>query len=591
VEHLTILMILAGALGLLIFSRVPADGVGIGVMVLLILSGSATPAQALEGFSHPATLIVAALLILSGGIQRTGIVDGLAVWMRRRAGRSQSRFLKLQSAVVAPMSAFVSNTAVVAVFLPITLSAARERGYSVGRLLIPLSFASLLGGMCTLIGTSTNVVVAKLAQDHGLPPIRMFDFAPIGLMIALPGLVYLVYLAGRLPAGGHRGERLTRGYHLRRYLTEVEIVPGSHLSGLSLEESELSRLHDLDVLEIHRDGHRMTPGQTTTLLERDVLLVHAPLETIRRIQVSEGFRLRTEAKIDLSDLVGGGMLLAEAVVPPGSPLDRRTLQSAFFRNKYGVTALAVYHDRETIRERVGKMDLHVGDVLLLYGSKKRLRDLAGLPEVLSVVQVHPPRPRRRLGWLALAILAATVLLAATGVVSLVNAVLGGAALMLLSGCLTLREAFRSVDRRTIFLLAGMISLGLAMERTGAARFVARNVIELGGDWGPYAVLAAMYLATMLLTEVLTNNACAVIMTPIAIATARDFGLNPMPFVFAVAYAASASFLTPLGYQTNMFVYGPGGYRFSDFARVGWLLSLLSWGVVTLFAPVFWPFTE
>lgn len=588
-EHIPIFAILISTLGLLIFSRIPADAVALGVIVLLILTGSATPAEALSGFSHPATLIVASVLVLSAGIQRTGIVDGLAVWMRRRAGGSETKFLRLQSLVVGPMSAFLSNTAVVAVFLPMVLTAARERNFSVSRLLMPLSFVSLLGGMCTVIGTSTNIVVANLASDHGLGTLGVFDFTPLGLLIAIPGFLYLVYVAPRFIPDRRHARTLAGDYHLRRYLTEVEVLPGSALAGATLERSRLSTDYDLEVLEIHRGGARLTPYVTSRLHEGDVLLVSAPLGAIRSIQEDQGLQLRSEGKLDLPDLLGGGMLLAEAVVPPGSPLDRRNLKEASFRNKYGVTALALYHHREYIRERVGKVQLRVGDVLLLYGSRTRLQELAGLPEILSVVQVHPPRPRRRLGPVAVAVIGLTVLLAATGWLSLVKAVVGGAALMLLTGCITVREAFRSVDRRTIFLLAGMIALGLSMERTGTAAFFARNVIEEVGRWGPHALLAMTFLATALLTEVLTNNACAVIMTPIAIAAAVDSGLSPLPFVFTVAYAASASFLSPVGYQTNMFVYGPGGYRFSDFARTGWVLSLLAWVMVTLAAPVLWPF--
>jgi len=589
VEHLAVFAILVGALALLIFSRVPADGVAIGVIALLILTGTATPGQALSGFSHPATLIVASVLLLSGGIQRTGVVDGLALWMRRRAARSESTFLRLQTAVVAPMSAFISNTAVVGVFLPVVLAAARDRGFSASRLLIPLSYASLLGGVCTLIGTSTNIVVANLAVDHGLAPLRMFDFTPLGLLIAIPGIVYLVYLAPRIIPDRRHGENPATHYHMRRYLTEVEIEPGSHLAGKTLGQSRLSEIHDMDVLEIHRGPARIQPNESTLLEERDTLIVHAPLGAIQRIQDTAGISLRSQRKIDLPDLIMGGMLLAEGVVPPGSPLVGRTLQSASFRNKYGLTALALYHHRQYIKERVGKIVLGVGDVLLLYGSRTRLREMAAYPEVLSVVHVHPPRPRRKLGWVAAAIVFVTVVTTGFGLLDLVHAVVAGAALMLLTGCLTVREAFRSVDRRTIFLLAGMISLAMAMERDGAATYFARHVIEASGKWGPHGLLAVTYLSAMLLTEVLTNNACAAIMTPIAVAAARDSGLDPTPFVFAVAYAASASFLTPIGYQTNMFVYGPGGYRFADFARVGLPLSLIAWGTVTVFAPILWPF--
>jgi len=587
-EYLALFLILAGALALLVTNRVPPDGVGLMVIVALILTGEAKPAQAFAGFAHPATLTVASLLILSAGIQRTGVTDGLVLWLRRHARTGERRFLLLQSTAVAPISAFISNTATVAMFLPVVLGVARDRGFSATRLLIPLSYASLLGGMCTLVGTSTNIVVSTLVGDHGLEPLHMFDFVPVGILVAVVGFVYLTLISPFLAPSRPEAQDLSEAYHLRRFLTEVEIEPGSHLAGRTLEQSGLSDTYDFDVLEIHRGNMILAPSARLQLLEHDVLLVHAPLEEIRRIQEAEGVRLRSEVKVDMGDLVAGGMVLAEAVVPPGSPLENRSLKRADFRNKYGVTALALNHHREVIRERVGRVPLHIGDVLLLYGSKSRLRQLAGFPEVLSLVQILPPRPRRNRGARSLLVLGITIAAASSGLVSLVTAAVAGATLMVVSGCLTLRELYRAIDRRTILLLAGMISLGLTMERSGAADHLARYLLNHVGAMGPGPLLIVVYVSTVLLTEVLTNNACAVIMTPLVIVTAVDFGLDPRPFAFAVAYAASASFLTPWGYQTNMFVYGPGGYRLIDFVRMGLPLSVLTGVVVCLVLPLIWP---
>jgi di/tricarboxylate transporter len=587
-EHVALLLILAVALALLISNRIPPDGVGLAIIVALILAGRASPAEAFAGFGHPATLTVAAVLILSAGVQRTGVVDGIALWLRRHARATEKRLLRMQTLIVAPVSAFLSNTATVATFLPVILSVTRDRGFSPSRFLMPLSFASLLGGMCTLIGTSTNIVVSTLAADHDLEPMRMFDFVPVGITIAFLGFVYLTVIAPRFMPKRRKGRHLEEAYHLRRYLTEIEILPGSHLADRTLEQSNLSELYDLDVLEIHRRNVVIGTTPNTMLRERDVLLVHAALETIRRIQDTEGIRLRSEGKIDLGDLASGGMVLAEAVVPPGSPLENRTLKQAGFRNRYGVTALALYHHREYIRERVGRMPLRIGDVLLLYGLKARLRELAGYSEVLGVVKVLPPRPRRKLSRLSLLIVAITVAGAASGFLSLATVVVSGAALMVVTGCLTLRETYRAIDRRTILLLAGMISMGLAMERSGTAEYLALHIMDNASTLGPWFLLAATYLATAIFTELVTNNACAVIMTPIAIAAAHDFGLDPRPFVFAVAYAASASFLTPWGYQTNMFVYGAGGYRTIDFLRMGFPLSIIAFLVSMALIPMLWP---
>ena len=482
-EYLTLFLILGGALALLVTNRTPPDAVGLLVVIALLLTGSASLGEAFAGFSHPATLTVAGLLVLSAGVQRTGVTDRLAVWIRRRPWKSAKSLLRLQSGLVASISAFISNTATVAVFLPVVLSVARERNFSPSRFLIPLSYASLLGGTCTVIGTSTNIVVSSLLVDHDLEPIGMFELLPVGLVITLLGLVYLTTIGYRMLPERRKGRDLADAYHLRRYLTEVEIEPGSHLVGLSMEQSRLSELYDLDVLEIHRGEARIAPETGTILLEHDVLLVRAPIVSIRKIREEEGVRLRSEVKIETGDLLGEGMVLAEAVVPPGSPLEHRTLHQSAFRNRHGVTALAIYHHREYIRDRVGRIPVSIGDVLLLYGPRRRLRALAGRPEILSVVQTLPPRPRRRLGRVSLAIVALTVTVAALGWVSLVKAVVGGSALMVLTGCLSLGETYRAIDRRTILLLAGMISLGLTMERHGAAGYHGRAPHGTGGGAG------------------------------------------------------------------------------------------------------------
>ena len=587
-EFLTLFLILGGALALLITERLSPDAVGLGIVAALILTGAATVPEATAGFVHPAVLTVAGLFLLSAGVQRTGVTDRIAVWMRQRRWESARSLLRLQSGVVAAISMFVSNTVTVAVFLPVTLSITRSRGFPASRFLIPLSFASLLGGMCTVLGTSTNVVVSGIAADHGLRPLGMFEFFPVGIVLAVLGILYLVTVGQWLLPERTGPRDLASAYRLRRYLTEVEIVPGSSLAGTVLGESGLSETYDLDVLEIHRGTTRLRPDAGTRLAAGDVLLVRASLATIQAVQEAKGVRIRSEAKVETEDLLGGGTVLAEAVVPPGSPLAGRSLKEAAFRNRHGVTALGLVRRRECIRERVGKIPLEVGDTLLLWGPHRRIRALAARPEVLSVVQTLPPRPRRRLAMLSLVLVGLTVAAAALGWVSLMKAVVGGAALMVITGCLPLRETYRAVDWRTVLLLAGMVSLGMTMERAGAAEYLARHVMEQVAGWGPVALLSATFLVTMVLTELVTNNACAVIMTPLAIATARDFGLDPRPFVFTVAFAASASFLTPFGYQTNLFVYGPGGYKFRDFARVGLPLSLMTWLVVTWMVPRLWP---
>ena len=589
-EHVELLLILVGAVILLVTDRLPPDGVGLAVIVSLVLTGASSTMEALAGISHPATIAVAAILILSAGVQRTGVSDSIAFWLRRHVRRSQRRLLVMQTALVTPLSAFLSNTATVAVFLPVILSICRDRGLSPSKFLIPLSYASLIGGMCTLIGTSTNIVVASLVPAYDVEPMRMFEFAPVGLMVALLGAAYLVVLGPYVIPTRRPAESLDGDYHLRRYLTEVEILPGSPIAGRTLEQSRLSELYDLDVIEIQRRDVRFTPAENAVILVGDVLLVRAPLATIRHIESTGGIRFRMEAKLEAADLQGGGMVLAEAVVPPGSPLDHRTLKEVGFRNKYGVTALAAYHHREYIGEKVGLIPLRIGDVLLLYGPKTRLRYLAAFPEVLSLVQVHPPRPRKNRAAICLTILGLTVLAAALGVVSLVQATVGGATLCVMTGCLSLREAYRAIDRRIVFLLAGMISLGLTFQRTGVAADLAEALIRAAGDMGPIVLLASVHIVTAILTELVTNNACAVIMVPIVMAAAASAGMDPRPFAFTVAFAASASFLTPFGYQTNMFVYGPGGYRFTDFMRVGLPLTLITLIVVVSLVPVLWPLT-
>lgn len=589
-EIVLVLAILAGAVACFATERLPVDLVALLVLSALLGSRILTPEQAISGFSNTATVTVAAMFVLSAGLARTGVVKLLG---RRLAAVGRLGFrptLIALMALIGAVSAFINNTAAVAIFLPIVLGLSRDMGISPSKLLIPLSFASMFGGVCTLIGTSTNILVSSIATQHGQAPFGMFELSPLGLVLFAVGGLYLLTLGVRIVPDRRAGTDLTQSYGMGDYLTEILVLPESPAVGRPLRESPLVRDLDLDVLEIHRGERLLTaPGAETVLEAGDLLRVRCDVQKIRRAEEQEGIVLKSGLKWRDEDLHPSEAALLEAVIAPGAALEGRTLKEAGFRQIYGGTALAIRHRDEVMRERLGTTRLRSGDVLLVEVRRDRLEALKRNQDFVIVSEVDLDEPRRDKLLVAVAIVAGVVASATLDLLPIVGSAILGSVLLVLTRCLSLDEAYQAVEWRIIFLLGGILPLGLALETSGAARLLSSLLVDTIGAWGPVALVSAFYLLTSLLTEAMSNNATAALLAPIAISTAGALGVDPRPFLVAVTFAASASFMTPVGYQTNTLIYGPGHYRFADFLRVGTPLNLLFWLISTLLIPRIWSF--
>lgn len=587
-EGITALAIGGVALILFVWNRLRVDVIALIVMALTILTGLLTPQEAVSGFAHEATITVALVLVLAAGLLRTGAIDVLARLLGRLAGRSELRLLALTLLVVVPLSALINNTAAVAVMLPMLLGLARASSVSPSRLLMPLSFAGQLGGTLTLIGTSVNLIVAGLALDLGVERIRLFDLTPPAAIICAAGVLYLLTVGRWLLPHREPDEDLLRSYELHDYLTLLRVVPESRLQGRSLAESRFGETLGLQILRVQRaDGGVEVPSGATTLRAGDVLVVEGKIADIARVQNDAGVELAdTDLTLDFAD--DAEVRMAEVMVPARGAV-RRTVRDLALRARYGISAVAVRRHGMAIHEPIGEVELHAGDMILVQGSADALSRLHRDNQLTLLGAVDLPEIRRRKMKYAIPIVAVVVLLPAIGVTTILVSAIIGVIAMFLTRSITPDEAYREMDWMVIVLLGAILPLGEAMHRTGAAAYLAQNFIEIARPLGPHGVLAAFLLITTLLTSVISNAAAAVVLAPVAVAAAATLTMSPLPFVIAVMIGASNSFISPVGYQTNTMVYGPGGYRFTDYIRVGGPLSVIVIAVATFAIPLFFPF--
>lgn len=585
------------AFGLFVQNRLRPDVVALLVATLLIVTGLVTPAQGVSGFSNEATITVALLLVLSTGLVHTGAVDVVATHAVRLAGRSELRLLLLVVGAVVPVSAFLNNTVAVAILLPVLLGASQQVGVAPSRLLMPLSFASQLGGMLTLIGTSTNLLVAGLMLDLGFEPLRIFDITAPGLLVAAAGMLYLFTLGHWLAPHREVTPDLLKSYQLHDYLTALRVRDDSALIGRSVAESRFRQEHGLTIIRIERrDGASVpTAGAATIIRPGDLLIVEGKVPDIARLRTDTGLEVEgvdphlpvpgSELAEDDEDAVA----LAEVLVPPRSHAAGRSLRALGLRNRFGVSAMALRRHGEAVREELAGTSLQAGDVLLVQGQASALRNLheSGLLALVGPVQL-PPRRRRKMKW-ALIAMGGAVTLAAFELVPIMVGTLMGVVLLLVTGTVSAEEAYEKMDWMVVVLLAAVLPLGIALQESGAAAAIAGWVGAVAAPLGPYGLLAAVYILTSLLTNAISNVAAAALVVPVAAALAQTAGLSATPFAVAVMFSASNAFLTPIGYQTNLFVYGPGGYRFGDFLRVGAPLSVVTATVSVIAIPIFLPF--
>jgi di/tricarboxylate transporter len=582
-----LLTILFAALVLFSFEWVSVDIVALGVLLALILTGLLPPDQAFAGFGSDTVILILGLLILTAALVRTGVVEMTGRWIMQYSGDSPTRALNVVTVAAATMSAFMSNTASTAFFLPIVIGLARRAKVSASKLLMPLAFAAILASSVTLIATSTNIVVSGLMTQSGMEPLGMFELAPAGLPIAVVGIFYMLFIGRRLIPDRSDPEELTEEFDLSPYLSEVVILHDSPLVGKSLAESGLGRDLDLTVLRMERGrSATMAPKADQQLMADDELLVQGGRENILKIMNTAGLKLKAEVKLSEADLLTQDTGLFEVILLPRSPLIGRNLKRLQFREKYGLQVLAINRLGETIHSKISQLILKMGDVLLIQGSPRQIAAMEGrLFRVLGAVETNSTNTR--MAPVAIAIFLGALAAATFNLMSLPVAMLLGALLVFLTRCITPEEAYREVEWKILILIGSMLALGVAMENSGTAQYLANLIVTNLGTADPIWMLSAFFALTVLLTQPMSNQAAAVVVVPVAIQTALLLGLNPRTFAIMIAVAASTSFITPLE-PSCLMVYGPGRYKFMDFIKVGSLLTVIIYGIAIVLVPRIWP---
>ena len=611
---LTLLILLAALYGF-VSERLAPDVTALLAMLALLLTGVLTPYEAFSGFSHPATISVAAVLVLSAGVERTGALTFIARRLLTPLGKSELILTIAIMTVISSLSAFVNNTAAVAVFIPVLIEVCRRTDASPSRLLMPMSHAATFGGMCTLIGTSTNLVAHEFAQTQGLRGFSMFELGKVGLPMLLAGYAYILFVGRRFLPRSQPGDVgvLQLG---ERYLAELILKPEGSLINKEVNAETFERDFDVDLVGLIRGGQVMSiysPG--LIFAPHDSILVRGPLERVLELSAQNGFELhrprsfaqrmkmqRAARKLEVEgsppaddskvegskeELAEDKLPLAEVVVLTTSGLLGRTLKSARFAERYDVVVLALRR-RGQVNERPSATPLLAGDMLLVEGESEALKALAETRGFLVVGT--PAHPEQRPGKLIITILTliAVVTIVSLGFLPIVTAATAGCAVLMLTGCLRPNEAYRAIDLSLIFILAGSLALGAALEKTGITTVLANWLAGSTGSTGPYLVLVGFFFLSVLISELMSNSGTVALLGPITLSVATQMGINPMSLLAAITFGSSAAFAMPIGYQTSLMIYGPGGYRFRDFILMGVPLDILLAILALTLIPIFWP---
>ncbi|WP_198402386.1 SLC13 family permease [Rhodobacter sp. CZR27] len=577
------LAIVAGMLVLFVRETFPVEVTAVAGAALMLALGILPQDDALDVLSNPAPWTIAGLFILAGALVRTGTLDWVTQLAIRHVSERPVRTLAIMSVTVLGMSAFINNTPVVVVMIPVFMQIAREMKVAPSKIMIPLSYLSIFGGTITLIGTSTNLLVDGVAQESGLEAFSIFEITPLGLIMAALGVGYLWLFAGRLlPDRDSLGMMLTDRSRMK-FFTEVAVPEGSALIGRRVEDVDLFRRESLRVIDVLRGDASLRRNLAEVTLEAgDRIVLRTPMSEVLSLQASREVRLVDKLSSVQTNVV-------EVLITPGCFMVGRSLGAMRLRRRYGVYVLAVHRRNQNIGRQLDDLVVQVGDTLLLEGASADIERLASDMQVVDIARPSERAYRRDRAPIVLGVLAAVVVLSALDIAPIVILSLMGVAVVLVSGCIDAEEAFGYVEGRLLALIFAMLAVGAGLENSGAVRMIVDAATPLMQGLPPFALIFVVYSLTSLMTEVVSNNAVAVILTPIVVGLALSLGVDPRPFVVAVMFGASASFATPIGYQTNTLVYGPGGYRFTDFLRVGLPLNLLMMVAMSLLIPLFFPF--
>ena len=587
-------VIIVIALVLFITELFPIDVTALVVLGLLLIFGLVTPNESLSGFSNPAVITIGCLFIMSYALQKSHVLEYVIININKIIDKSQTLGMAVYLFCIGIASAVVNNTAIVAIFMPVTIRLADKYNISPSKVLIPLSYAAILGGTLTLVGTSTNLIVNSILVDSSGISLGMLEFAKFGIIKFVVGLIYIFTIGHRLlPSRVAKSSSIT-DYSLDGYLTEFKINEDSPLCGKTLLDRKINENYDVIVLDVLRGGEIITSNlRNLVLKQEDVLFVKGSFDNFQRLKEIENLSLLTDVKLTQEELEQEDHILAECLITDNSELIGQTLQEANFRRSFGSFVLAIRREGEVIRRKLAQFILKPFDTLLVYGPQDRINQLASREGFIVLGKVNASLDSHPLWWLSIFTILFAVVMAIFKIIPIVVGVILGVIALLLARVITPNEAYSSIHWQVIIVIAAFLPMGAAMQKTGLDEIIGNsigNIVNLFPvDLIPYFLLAIIYLITMVLTEIASNVATAIIMTPIALTLATQFGFDPRPFIFAVCYAASASFITPIGYQTNLMVFGPGGYRYSDYIKVGLPLGIILWIISVMVIPMIWPF--
>lgn len=580
---------------------ISAELVALSALITCVLTGILSvnpedPHNALRVFSHPAPITVACMFVLSVALEKTGVIEALGTWFEKLAGDSPSKMLVVMMLIVASLSGFVNNTPVVVVFMPIVIGICRRREYTASKYLIPLSYAAIVGGTMTIIGTSTNLIATSIAEKKGLEDFSMFSITPLGIIFVVTAFLYMLTIGKKLLPTRVTLATLLDNDNSREFITHAYVSKNSDLNGKAFPETPLAKMKKARVLEVLRDGRRLRRPLNEIIFEAgDEIVFKGVLEGVMDVSQTEGIDVRGNDSTGLEGVRTESALLMEGIIGPESTMTGKSLKELNFRQRFGVIILAVHRRGRNLRERFEDEKLAFGDTILVQGPSEKMRQLFRQKDFINLSEPEHTVLRRSKAPIAIGALLLFMLVGALGgsfglpQVPIVLLALVAALLVLITRCVQPQEAYQAIEWKVVFMIFGMLGLGMAIDQSGLAQRIADGMTHGLGIEDPYIMLSLMYLLAAVMTEIISNNAVAVLLTPLVIVVAETLGVSPIPFVIAVMFGSSASFSTPIGYQTNTFVYGAGGYKFGDFFRAGFPLAIMLWLIASFVIPKLWPF--
>ena len=583
---------------------VPFEVTAFTALGILLLFNIITPEEAVSGFSNKAVITIAAMFVLSRAIEKTGFLEVFADTLYNFAGNRKWITITIFLITVAVISGFINNTASVAIFIPLAINLCQRFKISPSKLLLPLSYAAIFGGTLTLIGTSTNLVVSSFMEEHtsqlypnGIPAFSMFEFTKLGLLFLIVGIFYILFASRWLLHSRSIISSLTRKYHLGPFFTEFKVGPDSPLVGNTVNEMGVLKNYDLEMYMIIRDKKRIRKGINNIQIQKgDILLAHVGVDKMMKFSEEMNMLLLSDVKMTQQELTGRNHVIVEAIVSQQSHMIGQTLQSYNFRNMFEGLVLAIRRQRETLREKIGKIILRFSDTLLILIPKGKLDDLRNSADLIVLEELNITLKYERYWWLSILVIPLIMALASFGIVPIMKGAILGVIILLILRSISIHDVYESLNLQVIFLIAALLPIGHAITTTGTDKLIANLIYSLGDsienpDTKFRMLVGVIYLLSMVLSAFISNTAIGVVMTPVAISISETFMVDPRPFLIAVCFGASASFMTPMGYQTNLMVFGTGQYKFMDFIKAGLPLSIIYWLLAIYAIPILWPFTR